>query len=597
MKELPTEYVKNRKEYILFKNDIGITEVVRRGDIYEKYIFDYIRNNLQVEGTTIIDIGANFGFHSLEFADLVGKTGKVISFEPQKLIYYQLCGNVILNGYDNITTYNVALSDETTKLKMENLQYKSTGSINIGNAHLNAWTQTGYNYVDVRPLDSFDDIDNVSVIKIDVQGYEPRVLDGAKKLIEKYQPIIFIEVESDQLQVYNWKETDIFDRLQNMGYSCNRLSGVDYVAIPKENQILVKLENQRKENLNYIVKKNSEYDVKETITEKKLTVIMPFLNEEYNPIDTIISINNTVSNPSQIEIIAICDYPTYEYDDIITKFSNVKFIKNKHSIGVDASRSMGINMAKTPAVLVIDGHMRFSHDDWVNKIYDAAITHPKTLWCTRSYVLRDSMTSDELNPMLDVLEVANHYSTGANIRFFDEDEDNKPFGMSWLEKNNFLDTYDGKVPCVLGANYAGNTRWLKHINSFEGMMTWGFSEQYISIKNWLLGGECKGLDTVSIGHIFRSQAPYMKPYKNHVYNMLFTAYTLFSDELDIFNTTIKLIQMDSPNDYKLAMEMLESRWDVLCVYKEKFQSLKVNSLESIFEKFSIPYKEVVNKHK
>lgn len=201
MKKLPIEIVDSRKKYVLFKNDCGVSDMARRGGVYEHYIFDYIKNNLNVDGKTIIDIGANFGFHSMEFADLVGENGKVISFEPQRLVYYQLCANILINGYDNITSYNLALSDEVTRLKMENLDYHSENTINIGNAHLNAYTHLAYNEVDVKPLDSFQ-FENVAVIKIDVQGFEPKVLDGAIQTILKHKPVIFIEVEIPQLQVY-----------------------------------------------------------------------------------------------------------------------------------------------------------------------------------------------------------------------------------------------------------------------------------------------------------------------------------------------------------------------------------------------------------
>ena len=106
MRKLPIEIVDTRKKYVLFKNDCGVTDMARRGGVYEHYIFDYIKNNLKVEGKTIIDIGANFGFHSMEFADLVGETGKVVSFEPQRLVYYQQLSNTNINKYDNITNYN-----------------------------------------------------------------------------------------------------------------------------------------------------------------------------------------------------------------------------------------------------------------------------------------------------------------------------------------------------------------------------------------------------------------------------------------------------------------------------------------------------------
>ena len=235
MKKLPVSYYKNRREFIIFDNDCGVSDMARKGGIYEHYIFDYIREKIDIKGKNIIDIGANFGFHTLEFAELVGD-GHVFSFEPQKLVYYQLCGNIILNGFDNVTAFNEALSDEFDKLRMENLQYHSTDTINIGNAHLNAYADISYNEVIVRPLDSYN-FENVSVIKIDVQGYEPKVLDGAKETINKHKPTIFIEVEAPQLMVYGMEEKDIFERLDALGYEYKKTIDaahlVDYVATPK----------------------------------------------------------------------------------------------------------------------------------------------------------------------------------------------------------------------------------------------------------------------------------------------------------------------------------------------------------------------------
>ncbi len=207
MKKLPVSYYKNRKEYIIFNNDCGVSDMARKGGIYEHYIFDYIREKIDIKGKNIIDIGANFGFHTLEFAELV-EHGHVFSFEPQKLVYYQLCGNVILNGFDK----------------------------NIGNAHLDACYDNGYNLVNVNTLDSYN-FENVSILKIDVQGYEPRVLDGAKETINKNKPTIFIEVEEPQLNVYGMESKDIFERLDALGYEYKKTIDashlVDYVATPK----------------------------------------------------------------------------------------------------------------------------------------------------------------------------------------------------------------------------------------------------------------------------------------------------------------------------------------------------------------------------
>ena len=47
--KLPIEYVEQRKKYILFKNDCGVTDMARNGGIYEHYIFDYIKDNIDEE--------------------------------------------------------------------------------------------------------------------------------------------------------------------------------------------------------------------------------------------------------------------------------------------------------------------------------------------------------------------------------------------------------------------------------------------------------------------------------------------------------------------------------------------------------------------
>ena len=87
------------RKYILFPNDNAVTSCLINGSIYEPYYFDFISDNLiNLDGMEIIDIGANNGHFTIEFAQYVGDTGKVRSFEPQRIIFQQLCGNVFLNG-------------------------------------------------------------------------------------------------------------------------------------------------------------------------------------------------------------------------------------------------------------------------------------------------------------------------------------------------------------------------------------------------------------------------------------------------------------------------------------------------------------------
>jgi len=63
------------------------------------------------------------------------------------------------------------------------------------------------------------------------------VLDGARKIIEMYKPTIFVEIWDVNLGVYHMKKEDVFERLDDMGYTWKKLIDaehiIDYVAIPK----------------------------------------------------------------------------------------------------------------------------------------------------------------------------------------------------------------------------------------------------------------------------------------------------------------------------------------------------------------------------
>jgi FkbM family methyltransferase len=91
----------------------------------------------------------------LEFADLVGENGLVYSFEAQRLVYLQLCANIILNGYSNIYPYNHAVGDRVDIVEVENPNYYSPETINVGNAHVNAYTDNGKNIVEMTLLDDY----------------------------------------------------------------------------------------------------------------------------------------------------------------------------------------------------------------------------------------------------------------------------------------------------------------------------------------------------------------------------------------------------------------------------------------------------------
>lgn len=107
----------NKLTYALFPNDNAVTSSIINGRQYEKYMFDFLElNQIDCEGKDIVDVGANNGSFAVDFSHLVGDHGRVFSFEPQRIIYYQLCANVFLNGLDNVYCYNVAVGNGIEKI-------------------------------------------------------------------------------------------------------------------------------------------------------------------------------------------------------------------------------------------------------------------------------------------------------------------------------------------------------------------------------------------------------------------------------------------------------------------------------------------------
>lgn len=234
----------NVLNYALFPNDNAVTSSIINGWQYEWYMFDFLnRNQINCDGKTIIDIGGNNGNFTVDFAHLVGDNGVVHSFEPQRIIYYQLCGNVFMNGLDNVYCHNVALGHEEGVVKIDRPNYFSKESVNFGAAAITKSEQNSDTVV-MKRLDDYQ-FNDVVFIKIDVQGFESYVIDGSINTINKHRPYLFVEFEEHLLKQYNSSEEALKSKIEALGYVVlpfqegvpyESYSGkcLDYVGVPKE---------------------------------------------------------------------------------------------------------------------------------------------------------------------------------------------------------------------------------------------------------------------------------------------------------------------------------------------------------------------------
>ena len=130
------------------------------------------------KGWTTIDLGAEYGYYALLFAKLVGPTGRVFSFEPEKVTYQNLVRNIEINQLSNIIPINKAVID---KSGIESFFAGSHSFYKIDNGD-NAMTK-----VSTICLDDFlrDYPREVHFIKIDIEGAEIKALHGMKNTLEK----------------------------------------------------------------------------------------------------------------------------------------------------------------------------------------------------------------------------------------------------------------------------------------------------------------------------------------------------------------------------------------------------------------------------
>ena len=177
-----------------------------------------LMTELSLEGTTVLDIGANVGFFSIFLSRLVGATGNVISFEPLPRNIEFIYQHIQLNKIDNIEIISAAVSDKIGKMKFANSPLYAQGYL----------TDKGNVEVNVITLDSLHNFINpVSLVKIDVEGAEIDVLRGGEKFFLENRPIILLATHGEKqandceeiLEKYNYS-MELIDK-DLYGFECD----------------------------------------------------------------------------------------------------------------------------------------------------------------------------------------------------------------------------------------------------------------------------------------------------------------------------------------------------------------------------------------
>jgi FkbM family methyltransferase len=176
----------------------GDSVISRALTMYGEWAMDELNllSKLIAPGMCVLDVGAYIGTHTLAFAKLVGLNGKVYSFEPRKEIHAILANNVATNTGLNVFTLNAGMAEKEQTIFLDSIDM--TDKRNFGGLALdineNSPKSSAYE-VKLLTIDSLE-IGKIDLIKLDVEGMERRVLDGAVNTVLRDRPIISCECNS-----------------------------------------------------------------------------------------------------------------------------------------------------------------------------------------------------------------------------------------------------------------------------------------------------------------------------------------------------------------------------------------------------------------
>lgn len=186
-------------------------------------------------GVTVIDGGANIGSHTIALAQAMGggtdkPWGKVLAFEVQEWTYYALCGNLAINNCFNAGAMRIALGPEDGQILVP--IYDPRIERNVGGTSLIDGFEKEIRTVPVamKAIDNMGLV-RLDLIKLDVEGMEPAVLDGARKTIARTKPIMLLEW-------FKCGKEALAERLPDYQFFP---IGIELVAIHKDDPALAKL--------------------------------------------------------------------------------------------------------------------------------------------------------------------------------------------------------------------------------------------------------------------------------------------------------------------------------------------------------------------
>jgi len=201
-------------------------------------------------GMCVLDVGANAGLFTLMAAKLVGAEGSVHAFEPSPRDRDRLLANISLNGLSNVRVHATALGRTAGKAVLSVAAAAHPGHNTMGGF---AYADDARAYsveVEVTSLDDFaaaERLTRIDLLKIDVEGSETAVLQGARESLLRFRPVIVVEASDASLRQMGTSVAELLQVLRASDYEIkvfgpsgqpealvdDRLTGLNLLCVPR----------------------------------------------------------------------------------------------------------------------------------------------------------------------------------------------------------------------------------------------------------------------------------------------------------------------------------------------------------------------------
>lgn len=186
-------------------------------------------NKFLKPGMYVVDIGANIGYHTFRMASLVKPSGVVYAIEPTSTAYAKLLRNAALNPHIiNVEFIKVGLANDD--LGEQKIAFQSSYRLSGQNEVINE-------QVKLLKLDSLikeRSIERLDFIKLDVDGFEAKVILGAMETFRRFSPILIMEVTPSEIVKNGDSPSEIIQFLKSMDYSFFNEDGMLILNLEKE---------------------------------------------------------------------------------------------------------------------------------------------------------------------------------------------------------------------------------------------------------------------------------------------------------------------------------------------------------------------------